>query len=971
MRFWLSTILLGIFAAGASAQTPEQTAFFESKIRPLLVKNCTSCHGGGQSKGQLSLDTAASWKKGGSSGPVIVPGDPAKSILIQRVKSTGAPMPPNGKLTNDEIAALEAWVKMGAPDPRTAPANGIRLSGVTEKAKAHWALQPLTNPVPPKVAGVKSNIDAFVRGKLTEKGLKPAPQANRATLIRRAYYDLIGMPPTVDQVRAFLSDKSPDAWTKVVDGLLASPHYGERWGRHWLDSARYSDTTGLLNGGGKNRLADFRYANAWTYRDWVVNALNKDLPYDQFITLQLAADKMPVSQSDPTQLAALGFLTVGKRFQDNNDQIDERIDTVTKATMGLTVSCARCHDHPFDPIPTTDYYSMHGIFASIDEPDELPAIKESMDTQQRADYEQKLQGLLERGRKSYYDYAAYRQDEFLKAPTTWLQAAQYNPRSKETGEILEAAGMPNNIQSRYLLGSLRGAPNHPVLGPLVRLSRANPQQLSRGGPQFLTRLLGNRGGQAFNPIIVRELQTAQPKNLADVAAVYGRIYTKMAPKAKELLEARRESKTPTGLDAATIQLLEVPFPLPPADTIKSTEKLREIASRFQADPRAVNQFPFNEINQLDITHPGAPASAMVVKDIDEPRDSRVLIRGERARPGDVVPRRFLECLSGPDRQNFTEGSGRLELAKAIANPANPLTARVAVNRIWMHHFGQGFVRTTDDLGNQSEKPSHPELLDWLAFRFIKDGWSLKKLHRIIMLSETYQQSSDTNPAFEKIDAQNRLLWRANLRRLDFESIRDSMVELTGKLDPTIGGKPVNITDEPYIYRRSIYGYIDRLFLSDLMTQFDVSDPNAPNTGRISTIVPQQALFFMNSPMAIDVARQVASRPEVANATTEAEKIRATYLILFQRSPRPEEVELGQQFLAQAAKENLDLPGTPASALPGRRPVRRPVQPRPAQQRGGKYAPIKNNTAMVERAPLEPLELYAQALLCSNEFVYVN
>ncbi|MGC4044535.1 MAG: PSD1 and planctomycete cytochrome C domain-containing protein [Armatimonas sp.] len=970
MRFWLSTALLGILAAGASAQTPEQTAFFESKIRPLLVKNCTSCHGGGQSKGQLSLDTAASWQKGGSSGPVIVPGDPAKSILIQRVKSTGAPMPPNGRLSNDEIAALETWVKMGAPDPRTAPSNGIRLSGITAKARAHWALQPLLNPEPPKVAGVKSNIDAFIRAKLAANGLKPAAPANRATLIRRAYYDLIGMPPTVEEVRAFLADKSPDAWAKVVDGLLASPHYGERWGRHWLDSARYSDTTGLLNGGNKNRFSDFRYANAWTYRDWVVGALNKDLPYDQFLTLQLAADKLPISQSDPTQLAALGFLTVGKRFQDNNDQIDERIDTVTKATLGLTVSCARCHDHPFDPIPTTDYYSMHGIFASIDEPDELPAIKESTDAAQRADYEQKLQELLARGRKEYFDYAAYRQDEFLKSPTVWLQAAQYNPRSREVADLLEGAGLPSSLQNRYLLGSLRGAPNQPVLGPLVRLARANPQQFSRGGPQFWNRILGNRGGQAFNPIIVRELQTAQPKNVAEVAAVYGHIYEKMAPKAKELLEARRDSKTPSGLDAATVQLLEVPFPLPSADTIKSTEQLRELAARFQADPRAAARFPFNEINQLDLTHPGAPACAMIVKDIDEPRDSRVLIRGERARPGDVVPRRFLECLSGPERQNFTEGSGRLELAKAIVSPSNPLTARVAVNRIWMHHFGQGFVRTTDDLGNQSEKPSHPELLDWLAFRFIKDGWSLKKLHRIIMLSETYQQSSDTNPAFEKVDAQNRLLWRANLRRLDFESIRDSMVELTGKLDPTIGGKPVNITDEPYIYRRSIYGYIDRLFLSDLMTQFDVSDPNAPNTGRISTIVPQQALFFMNSPMAVDVARQVASRPEVTTAATEAEKIRATYLILFQRSPRPEEVDLGQQFLAQAAKENLDLPGTPVSALPGRRQVRRP-QPRPAQQRGGKYAPIKNNTAMVERAPLEPLELYAQALLCSNEFVYVN
>ncbi len=952
--------LTPLFVGAARAQTPEQTQFFESKIRPLLVKNCSSCHGGGQSRGQLSLETAASWKKGGASGAVIVPGDPAKSLLIQRVKSASAPMPPSGKLSESEIADLEAWVKRGAPDPRIAPSAGIRLSGITDKARAHWALQPLKSPTPPSVPGVKSNIDAFVRAKLKESGLKPNPPASRQALIRRAYYDITGLPPGVEQVRAFLSDKSPDAWTKVIDSLLASPHYGERWGRHWLDSARYSDTTGLLNGGAKSRFADFRYANAWTYRDWVVNALNRDLPYDQFITRQIAADKLPISQSDPTQLAALGFLTVGKRFQDSNDQIDERIDTVTKATLGLTVSCARCHDHPFDPIPTSDYYSLHGVFASIDEPDELPAVTGSSDPVQKADYEQKLAGLLVRGRSDYFDYASYRQAEFLKAPAAWLEASLGNPRSKETGEILQAAGLPGNLQSRYLLGALRGKLKDPVLGPLARIARSPRTPLLR--------LLGNQGGQSFNPIVVRELQKAQPKSATEAAAVYGKLFEKFAPQAKELLQARRSSQTPPQLDAATIQLLEVPFALPPADSIKSTEQLRELAAMFQQDPRAAAKFPFNEINQLDITHPGAPGCAMIVRDVEEPRDSRVLIRGERARPGDIAPRRFLECLSGPSRANFTEGSGRLELAKAIVSPSNPLTARVAVNRIWMHHFGQGFVRTTDDLGNQSEKPSHPELLDWLAFRLIKDGWSLKKLHRIILLSETYQQSADTSPAYEKTDAQNRLLWRSNLRRLDFESIRDSMVQLTGKLDPTLGGKPVNITDEPYVYRRSIYGYIDRLFLSDLLTQFDVSDPNAPNTGRISTIVPQQALFFMNSPMAVDVARQVAGRPEVSSAITEAEKLRAIYLILFQRSPRPEEVALGQQFLAESAKIEPALPDTPLSGLPSRRPLR---QKQPQMQRGGKYAPIKNNTALVERTPLEPLELYAQALLCSNEFVYVN
>jgi len=356
----------------------------------------------------------------------------------------------------------------------------------------------------------------------------------------------------------------------------------------------------------------------------------------------------------------------------------------------------------------------------------------------------------------------------------------------------------------------------------------------------------------------------------------------------------------------------------------------------------------------------------VVADVPKPKDSYIYIRGERNKKGPIVPRQFLEILSGPDRKPFTEGSGRLELAQAILSPTDPLPARVEVNRVWMYHFGEGFVSTPDDLGNQSETPSHPELMDWLASWFASNNWSLKKLHRLIMTSSAYQQSTAANPAYALKDPGNRLLWRANLRRLDFEAIRDSMVMLTGKLDETLGGKPVNITDEPYTYRRSCYGYVDRNTLSDLLTQFDFADPEMANTRRISTIVPQQALFFLNSPMSVDVARQVMARPEVVQAVDDAAKVRAIYLILFQRSPKPNEIQWATDFLLAA--NQIAPPITPAR--PGAK--RPPAQPAPKKyQPGNRYGTIRNEGVPVSRAPLTPWELYTQALLCSNEFVYVN
>jgi hypothetical protein len=446
----------------------------------------------------------------------------------------------------------------------------------------------------------------------------------------------------------------------------------------------------------------------------------------------------------------------------------------------------------------------------------------------------------------------------------------------------------------------------------------------------------------------------------------------------------------------------VPAEVLPAPLL-TTEKLREIAPRLPVvNGQAYQRFRLAEINELQLTHPGSPPRAMAVADAPSPRNSPIFIRGEQGNRGKIVPRQFLEILAGKDRKPFSVGSGRLELAQAIATKDNPLTARVMVNRIWMHHFGQAFVRTPDDLGVQSEKPSHPELLDYLASRFVEDGWSVKKMHRLVMASATYQQSSDTNPAYAQSDPENRLLWRANLRRIEFEAVRDSMLMFTGKLDLTLGGKPVNLTDEPYSNRRSVYGYIDRGDLPELLDQFDFADPDMANSKRTATIVPQQALFFMNSPMAVDVARKVTSRPEFLAAKDDAARVAALYEVLLQRAPRPEEVALALEFvgsnggteteevaatvsaklpdpderpakLREAARRNREgRPEAMDRALKERREKRKQQQMTQQQQRrrNGRAA-IRNDGERVERKALSVWEQYAQALLFGNEIVYVN
>lgn len=810
---WLA--MLGA-SMGLAAEEPgkidsKAAEFFETKVRPILHKNCFPCHGEKQQMGSLRLDSLANMLKGNSGGPAIVIGYPDKSPLIQAVRYDGkVKMPPTGKLKPEEIQALTMWVEMGAPWP------GGRISEAARKAmttgeyvitpdqRKFWSFRSVRKPTLPKVknkAWVKSPVDAFILSYLEKKGIKPAPPADRRTLLRRAYYDLIGLPPTAEETAAFLADKSPDAFAKVVERLLASPHYGERWARYWLDVARYADTKGYVF------TEDRNYYHAYTYRDYVIRAFNEDLPYDQFILHQIAADRLPLGE-DRRPLAAMGYLTVGRRFLNNiHDIIDDRIDVVMRGFQGLTVNCARCHDHKYDPISTKDYYALYGIFASSVESNPPPPISPKSISEPYAVHTAKLRA------------AEKKMHDLLQGQIAWLRRLAEKEPDKVTEEV-------KKVLQGFRVGEL---PKEEDLKKLL--------------PHFESGVLGK-------------------------------------------LMALRE-----------------------------------------------------EVDTLKKTMPQAPEFAMALEDSRSPTNARVFIRGNPGNQGPEVPRRFLQILAGDDPKPFTQGSGRLELAQAIASKDNPLTARVMVNRIWMHHFGEGIVRTPSDFGTRGEPPTHPELLDYLATWFMENGWSIKKLHRLIMLSSTYQQSSVITPRYAAIDPENRLLWRMYRRRLDLEALRDSLLYVAGRLDLTVGGKSVELTTPPYSTRRTIYGFIDRQNLQGLYRTFDFASPDTTTAKRYQTTIPQQALFMMNSPFVVEQAQHLAKRPEVAQAKDEAERVRRIYRIVFGRSPTSEEAALGVQFLQKD------------------------------ESRIRQVAMIEEKPVTVSK--LSKLEQYIQVLLMSNEFCFVD
>ena len=994
--------LTGFLNAAVSVQiAPEQLEFFENKIRPILANHCLECHSGekGKIKGGLNMDSKEDVLKGGDTGPALEAGNVKGSLIIKAVTwEDDLQMPPKKKLSDEQIADLKKWISIGAPDPREPSKTAAKVD-----KKAHWAFQPVSKPTPPAVKNASwgtNAIDKFILAKLEEKNMIAAPQADKETLLRRVYYDLTGLPPTPKQIEDFVRDQSPDAYSRVINQLVDDPGYGERWGRHWLDTARYSDTSGDLTNQA-DRITEYRYPFAWTYREWVINALNKDMPYDQFIMQQLAADKIPNNPKE--NLAALGFLTVGQRFGKMTDEvINDRIDVIGRGFLGLTIACARCHDHKFDPVTAADYYALRGIFVSCAEPvgNEMPLIAGDPNSPAFIKFQQDLAKLEEKAYSEFYRIQREYSDKMRKHAAVLFEAAMLTRKestaedNKRGNELMKQAGLDTDttaIVNGAIMSSNRLRSSDDIYGPFVKLASqsANREKTIRD-------MMDGKYWSKHNSEVINFLkaQPSLPSDLHEIAVLVGKFFAQIEPKVPALYatfmdKTKTVSESPEkgAMDAAVF-----PLKLVPASEI-SVERLMEEGNTSFPNPKMrgilEKAADFAGINKFKLTFKGGPVRAMVLKDLETPKNSPLFIRGNPPKQGEqprMVPRRFIEVLSENGQPTpFKDGSGRLELAQSIARPSNPLTARVIVNRVWMHHFGEGLVRTPDDLGNQAGKPTHPELLDFLANWFVQDlgpqkpAWSLKSLHKAIMLSRAYQQSSNSvfkggANDYAKIDPSNSLLWRSNVRRLDFESFRDSLISMAGVMDKSPGGQSFNVTEEPYVFRRSVYAYIDRANMPDLLMQFDMANPTAPNSKRASTIVPQQALFLMNSSFVAAIVQNIVKRPEIVSAVSvqkDTDKgISAVYRLVLQRLPTPAERKRAIDFLvmenkmqaaikAEAAQMNKDASKMAEKKLQS------------AQNAKTASAALVNEGELVQRVAFSPWEALVQALLFSNEAAYVN
>ncbi len=858
--------LISAFAIAASGglvlatETTEKEAFFETEIRPVLATRCVSCHGPDRQDGDTRLDS----RNG-------VVSSQAGGQLLRTVR--GRSTAPAACVLEPRLAeAVEQWIAMGMPWPENRSVTSA--ADREEMAKRHWAFQPLRDPEIPGQAA--HPIDAFVAERRERAGLGASPEADRRTLARRLSYSLTGLPPSDEVLAQYLGDPSPDAYDRLVDRLLDSPHYGEHWARHWLDVARYSDTKGYVYD-----REEKRWPHAWAYRDWVVAALNEDLPYDRFLMLQLAADQM--RDRRPGDEAAMGFLTIGRRFLGvKHDIIDDRIDVVTRGTLGLTVSCARCHDHKYDPIPANDYYSLHGVF---DSSIETLALLEHGNTAFRKAHLERVatrNGAMAKHRAEAADRARERLADYLKAQT---ELDKY-----------PADGFDQIFQKTDLLPAfvhawrdhLRAAAEEG--DPIFRLWHAYAA-LGKEGFAEKAREVSLDGA---HPLMARAFATP-PASFDEVVSRSARVLSEIHVRWKlAVSEAVAIGKAPpAGLPDPDEEALRRVLYGPGSPCEVPEGFVVNVESFF--DTETLNELwkLDNQIAQAIVSAPETVKAALILTDRSLPVEPRIFLRGNPLNRGERVPRQFLGILAGESRRAFSSGSGRHELAKAIADPANPLTPRVMVNRVWAHHFGQGLVDTPSDFGTRAAPPSHPELLDWLARQFIRDGWSLKALHRHILTSATFRQSSqgptdaDARRQAQALDPGNRLLWRMNSRRLGYEEFRDSMMAATGDLDRTVGGKPAEAFSAPYMKRRALYGQVDRQFVPGTLRLFDFANPDLHIPKRNETTVPQQALFFLNHPFVLDRARTLAKA--TADESGDPARVRALFHLALRRDPTHAEI----------------------------------------------------------------------------------
>jgi hypothetical protein len=749
--------------------------FFEKQVRPLFIKHCYQCHSSEAKalKGGLHLDSRSGWMKGGDSGPAVVPGSPDESLLIEAIRYRSLEMPPQKKLTESEIAVLERWVMMGAPDPRTDPVPNRPARADHDAGRSHWAFRPIAEPPVPRVkdnAWPRSDVDQFILAKLESEGLTPVSDADRPTLLRRVYFDLVGVPPTSAEIASFLADDSRDTFARIVDALLARPEFGQRWGRHWLDVARYADS----NGSDEN----FTYYDAWRYRNYVIGAFNADKPFDRFLTEQLAGDLLPfrTQEERDDNIVATGFLVVGPKVIGATDKqqllvdvIDEQLDTIGKTFLGLTIGCARCHDHKFDPISARDYYALAGILAST-----------------------------------------------------------------ET--------IHGNLLNRK---DLTGWNLHPL----------------------------GSGGQAAYDAFLKHEQTLD-----------GLV------KEQKDLQAKKEASKKGVKTADKEQVDEAK-----ETNNDSKPELQSIEQRLAELTRKISKQKENPAPR--------PPLAMSVNDQAHPGSIAICIRGDAHNRGEVVPRGFISIVEPHSPEIGRDVSGRAQLADWLTSAQNPLTSRVAVNRVWQHLFGQGLVGTPDDFGTRGEHPSNLALLDYLARRFMQQGWSVKRLIRHLVLSRTYQLSSNFHRAAAQRDPDNRWLWRMNRRRLQVEALRDGLLAVSGQLDLSpaesvvaelnvqatgVGVKP---NRQVHSVRRTIYLPVVRNDLPALFQLFDFGDSLSVNGRRSSTNVAPQALFMMNSPLVVEAAKSTAANVLAGHdAPDEHQLLERLYLRILGRQPRPDEIE---------------------------------------------------------------------------------
>jgi cytochrome c553 len=1017
-----------LLAQSVNAGSPE---FFENKIRPILANNCYGCHTN-SALGGLRLDSLEAMKAGGKRGTSLVPGDAENSLLIKAVKQMdpSLKMPSGGKLKDTDIADLEAWVKAGAVWPKSSAAPVSASSGgkytISPERRNFWSLLPLSTPAVPAVKDSKwgkTALDRFVLARLEKEGLKPVGAANKHDLMRRATLDLTGLPPTPEEYAAYEKDVTPDAFAKVVDRLLASPHYGERWGRIWLDVARFGeDDYRSLNPFPRGYRP---YPNAWAYRDWVVQAFNDDMPYDQFVKAQLAGDLMDAKTRYKT-LPATGFLGLGPWYYDNGsnevtraDERHDRVDAVTRGFLGLTVACARCHDHKYDPIPQTDYYALAGVFFNTiyDEYPQAPmkVVSEFTRLQDQLDDKQKvMQEMNQNVSNELSRSLAFQTSAYVMGAWEVLNKAQ----KKEMPQVVEQRRLDFEILDRwtkYLGKATDKYRNKDAFVALVKRgggTQADAQKIAdKLQEDVVAVMLTKNEIDGENTVIAdKDLDGTKPKKRTDKPSNFvsnkdfnpgALLRFKSLPDDEsnfwtEIFQRElKDSDDPTVMMATGMRqsnpgvLLFRGWGLESRVGPEAQGRLKTVQNDVEAARRKLDPFyPF----------------VHGVRDAEKPVNIPLALRGNPETLGEEVPRHFLSVFSTGEPVLFTEGSGRKQLADLIMQ--QPIALRVMVNRIWKGHFGTGIVDTPSNFGFGGERPTNPELLEYLAADFQKGGMSIKKLQREIMLSSVYQLSTEEYKLAADKDSGNRLYWRANKKRMDAEQIRDSVLEISGNLDDSIGGPSQELT--PDFKRRTIYGKVSRYKLDSYLQLFDFPSPIISAEKRFTTTVPLQRLFLMNSDFMQIEAEALVKR--VAAEPNNRARVKKMYNIAFGRDPNDEEVRIALEYLrtepmkeylenknkakedaakpaVDAAPKNVTDATKPGPDLPKDMPVLEaeaapaaPADPNAGMGMGMMGGGVGMGGPGRGRGGGRPVEVkyeptawgrYAKVLLSSTEFVFIN